>query len=113
MTIATNVAANPTTSEIRPPCISRLSMSIPPSSQPSQCRGDGGAYTRQVCWVTLYGEMYGAARDNTMKKMMIPRPTTADLRSRRTRRKNPPRCSRGTSPSARARSSPAGNVVTG
>jgi len=36
--------ANPTTrGEMRPPCMSSLSMSMPPSSQPSQWRLDGGA----------------------------------------------------------------------
>ena len=91
MIIATRVAANPTTSEIRPPCMSSLSMSMPPSSQPSQCALDGGAYTAQVCWVMLYGEMYGAMIDSTTKKTMIARPTTAALRSRSTVRKKPVR----------------------
>ena len=53
MIMATSVAANPTISEIRPPSMSKLSMSMPPSSQPSQCAPDGGAYTAQLCWVTL------------------------------------------------------------
>ena len=64
-------------------------MSMPPSSQPSQCALDGGAYTAQVCWVMLYGEMYGAMMDSTTKKPMIDRPTTAAFRSRSTVRKNP------------------------
>jgi len=53
MIMATSVAANPTIIEIRPPTMSRLTMSKPPSSQPSQCCGDGGAYTPQLGWVTL------------------------------------------------------------
>ena len=43
ITIATNVAANPTTSETRPPQISSDTMSIPPSSSPSGCCAEGGA----------------------------------------------------------------------
>jgi hypothetical protein len=43
ITMATTVAAKPTTSEVRPPCMSSLSMSMPPSSQPSQWLADGGA----------------------------------------------------------------------
>ena len=57
MIMATSVAAKPTIMEIRPPTMSRLSMSMPPSSQPSQCWAEGGAYTAQLGSVTLKGAM--------------------------------------------------------
>ena len=58
ITIATRVAAKPTISETRPPCISSLSMSMPPSSQPSQWCTEIGANTAdgpvpQLCAVGL------------------------------------------------------------
>ena len=91
ISIATRVAANATTIEMLPPCINSLSMSMPPSSQPSQCWADGGAYTAQVCALVLWGEMNGATTDSTTKKAMITSPTTAALRSASTPRRNPAR----------------------
>src|SRR5579859_384978 len=78
-------------SETRPPEMISLSMSMPPSSQPSQCFADGGANTAQVRAVVEYGAMTGAASASTTKNTMMNRPSEAAFRSSTAWRISPPR----------------------
>src|SRR5262249_9197269 len=67
--------------EIRPPEMISLSMSMPPSSQPSQWLADGGANTAQLRAVVEYGAISGAATARMTKNAMMPSPSAAVLRS--------------------------------
>ncbi len=93
ITIAITAAVNPTIIETRPPKSTRLSTSIPPSSQPSQCSGDGGAKTAQLGSVVLYGASTSAATERTTKNAMITMPTIAGavVRERAISAQTPPR----------------------
>ena len=48
--MATTVAAKPTTSEMRAPHMSSVTMSTPPSSRPSQWAPDGRPNDGPTCW---------------------------------------------------------------
>src|SRR6266436_4349841 len=91
ISIAISVAAKPMISEIRPPEMISLSISMPPSSQPNQWLADGGAKTAQVRAVVEYGAISGAAMARMTKNAMIPRPSAAALRSMRAWRIRPAR----------------------
>src|SRR5258706_15902380 len=91
ISIAISVAAKPMISEIRPPEMISLSISMPPSSQPNQWLADGGAKTAQVRAVVEYGAISGAAMARMTKNAMMPRPSAAALRSMRAWRIRPAR----------------------
>src|SRR5260221_2345618 len=91
ITIAISVAAKPMIRDIRPPEMISLSMSMPPSSQPSQWFADGGANTAQLGAVVEYGAISGAAIARMTKNTMMPRPSAAALRSAMAWRMSPAR----------------------
>src|SRR5260221_14017128 len=77
ISIAISVAAKPMISEIRPPEMVSLSISMPPSAQPNQWLADGGAETPQPRAVGGYGPISVAAVALGTKKEMMGRTAAA------------------------------------
>src|SRR5918999_776897 len=71
-------ASTPISSEIRVPYMSRVAMSRPSWSVPSQCEPDGPwIATDRSCAFGSYGEISGAAKASTRNVTIIPSPTSA------------------------------------
>ena len=89
--IDTSVAAKPTTSEMRAPHMSSVTMSMPPSSRPSGWLHDGRPNTGPTCVCTPYGAIHDARIAATAIPTRITDPTVADGRRRIVVHISPPR----------------------